>query len=415
MSVLTFNCYGLKSSINYVADMMKSLDIAFLCEHWLLESEIVRVCDEVFNQYSVYMKSSMTSEDLTTAGRPFGGVGFVCRQKAGFRYDLVKCESDRLLGLNVSYNGCKVLTVYGVCMPYNSGAASQTQLYIDTLNQLSVMIEESSGQTPYLVMGDMDTELSMKVTLHKNWYKQKPFNRHSVLLYDFLCDNELVMCNTKESPDHFTYHKEPHSSYIDFMFINSYAHDKVIHCDVLHHDNMNNSDHLGVRCELYVDCPDTPAAKIKCPKSQRISLNNAEYRTTYLQSLQSALASIPVIDPSRVKVNNAHAVINSQCTQLKDAMHQAASAGLSRATTDRRRRVHWWSRDCTLNRDRTRLYFTSGNVWAGPRAGKHTSATRTLDETTKRRVVMRAMQLYGEATRTRAGFSNAIKAVTSGA
>ena len=164
MSVLTFNCYDLNTSINYVADMMKSLDIAFLCEHWLLGSEIVRVCDEVFNQYSVYMKSSMTSEDLTTAGRPFGGVGFVCRQKAGFRYDLMKCESARLLGLNASYNGCKVLTVYGVYMPYNSGAASQTQLYIDTLNQLSVMIEESSGQTPYLVMGDMNTELSMSHT-----------------------------------------------------------------------------------------------------------------------------------------------------------------------------------------------------------------------------------------------------------
>ena len=49
-----------------------------------------------------------------------------------------------------------------------------------SFNQLSVMIEESSGQTPYLVMG-----------------------------------------NTKESPEHFTNHKGPHTSYIEFMFINS--------------------------------------------------------------------------------------------------------------------------------------------------------------------------------------------------
>ena len=75
--------------------------------------------------------------------------------------DLIKCQTDRLLGLDVSYNSCKVLTVYGVYMPFNSGAASQTQLY-------NVMIEDSSGQTPYLVMGDMNTELSMKVTLHNN-------------------------------------------------------------------------------------------------------------------------------------------------------------------------------------------------------------------------------------------------------
>ena len=80
--MLTFNCYGLKSSINYVTYMMKSLDIAFLCEHWLIESEIVRICDEVLKPYYVQMKSSMTSEDLTTAGRPYGEVGFVCKQKA---------------------------------------------------------------------------------------------------------------------------------------------------------------------------------------------------------------------------------------------------------------------------------------------------------------------------------------------
>ena len=50
--------------------MMKSLDIACLCEHWLVESEIVRICDEAFKvkPYCVHTKSSMTSEDLTTAG-----------------------------------------------------------------------------------------------------------------------------------------------------------------------------------------------------------------------------------------------------------------------------------------------------------------------------------------------------------
>ena len=63
---------------------------------------------------------------------PYGGVGFVYTQKAGFTYDEIKCDSDRVMGLDFSYNGCKVLTVYGVYMPYNNRTASQTQLYIDT-------------------------------------------------------------------------------------------------------------------------------------------------------------------------------------------------------------------------------------------------------------------------------------------
>ena len=88
---------------------------------------------------------------------------------------------------------------------------------------------------------------------------------------------------------------------------------------MLEHDNVNNSDHLGVLCELRVECPDAPMAGLKdARKSQRRpKWEDAEFRTTYLRSLQSALASIPVIDPSRVDTENVQAVINSQCKQLK--------------------------------------------------------------------------------------------------
>ena len=59
---------------------------------------------------------------------------------------------------------------------------------------------------------------------------------------------------------------------------------------------------------------------------------------------------------------------------------------------------------------------TSGNAWSGlGAAGKRTSATRTLDETIKKRVVILAMQLYVVDTRTPAGFSSAISSVTFGA
>ena len=109
----------------------------------------------------------------------------------------------------------------------------------------------------------------------------------------------------------------------------------------------------------------------RCEKNQRRpKWEDAEFRITYLQSLRSALASIPAVDPSCVKAENAQAVINNHCKQLKDAMHQAASAGLARITTDRRRRVHWWSHDCTVHRDRTRLYFHIWKCMSRPTSGQ---------------------------------------------
>ena len=329
------------------------------------------------------MKSSVTSEYLTTSGRPYGGVGFVCKQKAGFTYDEIKCDSDRVMGLDVSYDGCKVLSVYDVYMLYNNGTASQTQL-CTLINQLSAIIEESSGQAPYMVLGDMNTELSNKATLNKNWYKQNTFNCNTVLLYYFLCDNELVICNTKRSSDNFTYHKGRHNSYIDFVFINSYAHENIINCDVLQHDNVNNSDHLGVLCELCVECPDAPVDGLKdARQNQRIpKWEDAEFRTTYLQSLRSALASIPAVDPSCVKAENAQASL--QTAKRRDAPSSECGR-LARITTDRIRQVglQWWSHDSTLHRDRTRLYF---HIW----------------------------KCVGD-TRTRAGFSSGISSVTFGA
>ena len=146
---------------------MRSVDILFLSESWLLQSEIVTLSKEVFNPFYVTMKSSLKSADLTV-GRPFGGVGFVCRKRRDITYVPINCESDRLHGLEVMFRGSKVLTVYGVYMPYNNNTPNQTELYMDTLHQLSLMIEETSGPTPFCVVGDMNAELPVKATMQQN-------------------------------------------------------------------------------------------------------------------------------------------------------------------------------------------------------------------------------------------------------
>ena len=91
-ALVTFNCFGLKSSINYVTDLMRSADILFLSESWLLQSEIVTLSKEVFNPFYVTMKSSLKSDDLAV-GRPFGGVGLVCRKRRDITYVPINCES----------------------------------------------------------------------------------------------------------------------------------------------------------------------------------------------------------------------------------------------------------------------------------------------------------------------------------
>ena len=99
LSVLTYNCYGLKGSLNYVKELMNTNDVIFLNEHWLMDSDIL-VIKAIISEYYVYMKSSMDCES-NACGRPFGGIGFICKQKAGVRYAPVQYTSDRLMGLHV--------------------------------------------------------------------------------------------------------------------------------------------------------------------------------------------------------------------------------------------------------------------------------------------------------------------------
>ena len=103
-------------------------------------------------------------------------------------------------------------------MPYHNNTSNQTELYMDTLHQLSLMIEETSGPTPFCVVGDMNAELPVKATMQQNWYKQRPFNRHSVLLYDFMCDHELFICNGKRNINDFTYSNGAKSSYLYYYY-----------------------------------------------------------------------------------------------------------------------------------------------------------------------------------------------------
>ena len=53
-----------------------------------------------------------------------------------------------------------------------------------------------------------------------NWSMQQPFNAHSMLLYDFICDNEMHVANFvyKQSVN-YTYTKSIHSTYIDHVLI----------------------------------------------------------------------------------------------------------------------------------------------------------------------------------------------------
>ena len=68
LNISTFNCHGLKSSMGYMTESVKKHHITFVCEHWLLPSDIYTVSD-TFKAMgkSAYLRSSV---DKHTAWPP---------------------------------------------------------------------------------------------------------------------------------------------------------------------------------------------------------------------------------------------------------------------------------------------------------------------------------------------------------
>ena len=80
-----------------------------------------------------------------------------------------------------------------------------------------------------MLCGDFNTNLPENTCLNKLWYKSKPFNTYSVLLFDFLCNNNIIVSNFcfKQNVN-FTYYKNQCKSYIDHVFVSEHFSNSVM-------------------------------------------------------------------------------------------------------------------------------------------------------------------------------------------
>ena len=108
--IVLFNCYGLGSSREYVAELVKEHDLVALQETWLFPWDLA-----VPSTLGVYVNSfSLSSIDVTNgikAGRPYGGITFIWCRDSGCNIQVKRYESDRILGLSVTINGSTILFI----------------------------------------------------------------------------------------------------------------------------------------------------------------------------------------------------------------------------------------------------------------------------------------------------------------
>lgn len=98
INMLSLNCQGIKGNLGYINNMLLAkYDIMFVCEHWL------RPCD-MYTFNSMYrtqhiwsnLKSGMSVEHESNSGRPYGGVGFICKKQKRYHFRDVQNQDERI-------------------------------------------------------------------------------------------------------------------------------------------------------------------------------------------------------------------------------------------------------------------------------------------------------------------------------
>ena len=145
------------------------------------------------------------------------------------------------------------MCIFGIYLPYYDSSLDQYKLYMDTLDQLHVLIEQIDKNIPVLIMGDTNTVLPESDQLSVNWYHKRLFTKWSAILYEFLHQNDMCVGNFQfEQHVNHTYRQhsqELKSSYIDHIFIRNYLCDQLNSCQILCDDQDNMSDHLAAQCQ----------------------------------------------------------------------------------------------------------------------------------------------------------------------
>ncbi len=106
LNIVSFNIYGFKSSYPAVELLLEAgADLVFTCEHWLKPAELFTTKSRYYGVELLDTRYNVNSDwDHISAGRPYGGLGWICKRIKSVSYNVIECDSDRVTGLQVIQN-----------------------------------------------------------------------------------------------------------------------------------------------------------------------------------------------------------------------------------------------------------------------------------------------------------------------
>ena len=265
LRITSWNCRGVRSNIEIIAELCKESQILALQETLLWPHDIL-LTDNIHNDFISYSKSAVPVEEKIIRHRPYGGLSFLWKKSLDSCITIVNFENPRLLGMKLNLNN-NVILILNVYMPW------ETQQHFDhyslLLGEIQSIIEDSDANH-YCIIGDLNAHPTRQF-----------FNE----LTQFCNNNSLIISDISLLPENsYTYLKRRddniNTSWLDHCLSSFHFHNSIISCKII--DTLGIlDDHLPLQIEI--STTDLPIYHEPPPLPRRInwSFNNSEKCLAY--------------------------------------------------------------------------------------------------------------------------------------
>ena len=135
LSLCTYNCRSLKSSLYDVQRLCANYDIIFLQEHWLLPFEL-NTLSNINTEFLAFGVSAVDISSDVLRGRPYGGTAVLYRKQFAPAVEIIDCDDPRLCAVTIQTCEGPVLFV-NVYMPTDTRDDNSFDEYVDTCMKIS--------------------------------------------------------------------------------------------------------------------------------------------------------------------------------------------------------------------------------------------------------------------------------------
>ena len=315
LNLVSFNCRGWNLGQLSVKDLLRSHDICFIQEHWLLQDQLGLL--NVNSDFLSIGVSGMDSSKLLL-GRPYGGCAILYKRSLLPHISKLDSTSKRFCSLIIrDCNGSTTLLMC-VYLPYSDGSNESSNDFLVTLGEIEGFIDRHSFDN-IIIGGDFNVD-----------FNRTNINRQHLL--NFMIDLDLVSADQSAS-SHIThtYMRDDGlvSSWPDHFLCNrSFARSLTnIHCLDM---GSNLSDHSPLACSLSIDTSCVPSftPASSTPAQPRIAWHKVTDNdlASYCEMVSNLLPNFPesLMHCSDPTCSIHCSVLDSYCVEFARCLHVCA-------------------------------------------------------------------------------------------